>query len=130
MRMSDGSSDVCSSDREDTRRTLEAQLETALAEHAMHHDQWMRARDTLLPLAQREAQLETASYAAGRAALLDVIEAEAGLARTELDMLDREAAVARHEALLALTYGDNQLSSTFRPGRGSALRQQPSRLRS
>ncbi|MGD9812063.1 MAG: TolC family protein [Sphingobium sp.] len=94
-------------EKEDIRRTLEAQLETALAEHAMHHEQWMRARDTLLPLAQREARLETASYAAGRAGLLDVIEAEAGLARTELDMLDREAAVARHEALLALTYGDS-----------------------
>jgi cobalt-zinc-cadmium efflux system outer membrane protein len=95
-------------EKEDIRRTLEAQLEAALAEHAMHHEQWMRARDTLLPLAQREAQLETASYAAGRAGLLDVIEAEAGLARTEIDMLDREAAVARHEALLALTYGDNR----------------------
>lgn len=95
-------------EQEDMRRALAAQLEAALAEHAMHHEQWMRARDTLLPLAQREAQLETASYAAGRAGLLDVIEAEAGLARTEIDMLDREAAVARHEALLALTYGDNR----------------------
>src|SRR3546814_8635313 len=40
-------------EKEDIRRTLEAQLETALAEHAMHHDQWVRARDTLLPLAQQ-----------------------------------------------------------------------------
>src|SRR3546814_13538385 len=80
-------------EKEDIRRTLEAQLETALAEHAMHHDQWMRARDTLLPFAQREAQLETASYADGRAALPAVIEAEAGTARTDLELLDRGDAV-------------------------------------
>src|SRR3546814_10188350 len=41
-------------EKEDIRRTLEAQLETALAEHAMHHDQRMRARDTLLPLRSEE----------------------------------------------------------------------------
>jgi outer membrane protein TolC len=95
-------------EQEDVLRTLQAELDAGLAEHAMHHEQWMRARDTLLPLARREAELETASYAAGRAGLLDVIEAEASLARTELDTLDREAAVARHEARLALTYGDDQ----------------------
>ena len=69
-------------EQEDVRRTLQAQLDAGLAEHAMHHDQWMRAKDTLLPLARREAELETASYAAGRAGLLDVIEEEASLART------------------------------------------------
>jgi cobalt-zinc-cadmium efflux system outer membrane protein len=74
----------------------------------MHHEQWVRARDTLLPLARQEAELETASYAAGRAGLLDVIEAEASLARTELDTLDREAALVRDEARLALTYGDDR----------------------
>ena len=95
-------------EQEDMRRSLEAQLEAALAEHAMHHEQWMRARDTLLPLARQEAQLETASYAAGRAGLIEVIEAEASLARTELDTLDREATLARDEARLALTYGDTQ----------------------
>lgn len=95
-------------EQEDVLRTLQAELDAGLAEHAMHHEQWMRSRDTLLPLARREAELETASYAAGRAGLLDVIEAEASLARTELDALDREAAVARHEARLALTYGDNR----------------------
>lgn len=95
-------------EQEDVRRTLQAQLDAGLAEHAMHHDQWMRAKDTLLPLARREAELETASYAAGRAGLLDVIEAEASVARTELDTLDREAAVARHEAWLALNFGDDR----------------------
>lgn len=95
-------------EQEDALRTLQAELDAGLAEHAMHHEQWMRARNTLLRLARQEAELETASYAAGRAGLLDVIEAEAGLARTELDTLDREAAVARHEARLALTFGDDQ----------------------
>lgn len=95
-------------EQEDRRRALTAQLEAGLAEHAMHHEQWMRARDTLLPLARRKVELERASYSAGRAMLLDLIEAEAGLARTELDMLDREAAFFREEARLALTFGDVQ----------------------
>lgn len=96
-------------EQEDVRRALTAQLEAGLAEHHMHHAQWQRARDTLLPLARKQAELEMASYAAGRAGLLDVIASEASLARTELDTLDREAAVARHAARLVLTYGsDNQ----------------------
>src|SRR3546814_1189059 len=93
MRISDWSSDVCSSDlpmiasstanaaaamaeQEDMRRSLLADLEAGLADHDMHHEQWMRARDTLLPLARNRAELETASYAAGRAGLLDVNEAQ------------------------------------------------------
>jgi outer membrane protein TolC len=92
---------------QDARRTLEAGLEAGLAGHVMHHEQWLRARDTLLPLARKRADLDIASYAAGRAGLLDVIEAQAMLARTELDMLDREAAVVRDAARLVLTYGDD-----------------------
>jgi outer membrane protein TolC len=92
-------------EQEDMRRALAAQLDAGLAEHAMHHEQWMRARDTLLPLARRKVELERASYSAGRAGLLDVIEAEAMSATTELDTLDREASVARHAARLALTFG-------------------------
>lgn len=91
---------------EDVRRALEAELDTALAEHDMHHAQWRRARDILLPLAQQEAALETASYGAGRAGLIDVIGAEVRLAETELDTLDRQAALARHEAQLALGFGE------------------------
>lgn len=94
-------------EQEDVRRALAASLETALAEHTMHHEQWMRARDTLLPLARKQSKLEMASYSAGRAGLLEVIAAEAMLARTELDTLDREAAVARHATRLVLTYGEH-----------------------
>src|SRR3546814_14082964 len=68
MRISDWSSDVCSSDlasaaraeQEDMRRALAADLEAGLADHIMHHEQWMRSRDALLPLARQKIDLETA----------------------------------------------------------------------
>src|SRR3546814_19488456 len=63
-------------EQEDMRRALAADLEAGIADHVMHHEQWMRARDTLLPLARKKADLETASYSAGRAGLLDVIQAQ------------------------------------------------------
>jgi cobalt-zinc-cadmium efflux system outer membrane protein len=94
-------------EQEDMRRSLLADLEAGLADHNMHHEQWMRARDTLLPLARNRAELETASYAAGRAGLLDVIEAQTMLADSELQLLDREAEVARDAVRLVLTYGGN-----------------------
>ena len=93
--------------REDTRRALAAELESGLAMHAMLAAQWRRARETLLPLARQEADLETASYGAGRAGLIDVISAETALAETELDVLDREARVTRQAAFLLLTFGSD-----------------------
>lgn len=92
-------------EQEDMRRGLAADLEAGLADHVMHHEQWMRSRDTLLPLARQKVDLETASYSAGRAGLLDVIQAQSTLADVELQTLDREAAVARDAARLVLTYG-------------------------
>ena len=56
-------------DREAARRALVAQLDSDLADHAMHHDRLHRALDTLVPLAKRRADLETASYGAGTASL-------------------------------------------------------------
>lgn len=94
-------------EQEDMRRALAADLEAGLADHVMHHEQWIRARDTLLPLARQKADLETASYSAGRAGLLDVIQAQSMLADSELQVLDREAVVARDAARLVLTYGDD-----------------------
>lgn len=93
--------------REDTRRALAAQLEADLADHVMHHEQWLRARDTLLPLAKQTAQLETAAYGAGSAGLPDVLVAFSGLADAQLTTLDREAAVAIDAARLTLTYGSD-----------------------
>lgn len=93
--------------REDARRTLRADLEAGLADHAMHHEQWMRSRDTLLPLARQRADLEQASYGAGRATLMDVAEAQDALAQAELLVLDREADVARDAARLTITFGSD-----------------------
>lgn len=95
-------------EREVARRDLLAQLEAGLADHVMHHEQWARAQSVLLPLAQKRADLETASYGAGRAGLSDVLQAFTTLANTQLTVLDREAAVAADAASLVLTYGSDQ----------------------
>ncbi len=90
--------------REAARRALAADLDADLADHVMHHEQWMRARDTLLPLADQRVKLETASYGAGRASLVDIADAYAALADATLTTLDREALVAADGARLTLTY--------------------------
>ena len=89
-------------------RQLLAALESDLADHRMHHDRMMRAHETLVPLAQKRADLETASYAAGTATLGDVLAAFMGLAEARLDALDREAEVARDAVRINLTYGADQ----------------------
>jgi outer membrane protein TolC len=91
-------------EREAARRALAADLETDLADHIMHHEQWMRARDTLQPLAEQRVTLETASYGAGRASLVGIADAYAALADATLTTLDREALVASDGARLSLTY--------------------------
>lgn len=92
-------------DREAARRQLIAALDADLADHRMHHELWMRARDTRLPLAQRRADLETASYAAGTAGLPDVLAAFTALADARLDALDKEAETMRDAVRINLTYG-------------------------
>jgi len=94
-------------EREDARRTLAAALETALADHTMHHEQWMRAKAVLVPTAEQRADLEVASYAAGRAAFADVSEALTALAGAKLQALEREALVMRDGALIVLSYGSD-----------------------
>ena len=91
-------------EREATRRALAADLDADLADHIMHHEQWMRARDTLQPLADQRVKLETASCGAGRASLVDVADAYAALADATLTALDREALVVADGARLTLTY--------------------------
>lgn len=91
--------------REAARRQLIAALDADLADHRMHHELWMRARDTRLPLAQRRADLETASYAAGTAGLPDVLAAFTALADARLDVLDKEADTMRDAVRINLTYG-------------------------
>lgn len=95
-------------EREDAHRMLATALEADLADHVMHHERWIRARDTLLPTAQSQADLETASYAAGTAGLSEVLEAFTLFADARLTALDREAVVARDAVRIVLTYGSDQ----------------------
>jgi len=95
-------------DREDARRGLAAQLDADLADHDMHHEQWMRTQGVVVPAAKQRADLETASYAAGTATLADVLDAMKALADAKLTALEREATVVRDGARIVLTYGSDQ----------------------
>lgn len=105
---SSASASAALAEQEDMRRALAADLQAGIADHVMHREQWVRSRDDLLPLARQKADLETASYSAGRAGLIDVIQAQTLLANTEIETLDREALVARDGARLVLTYGSDR----------------------
>ncbi|MBI2260868.1 MAG: TolC family protein [Caulobacterales bacterium] len=95
-------------EREDAERVLTATLRSALAEYATAHDQWIRSRDVVLPSVLQRSDLETASYAAGRAGILEVLEAFTAVANARLDTLDREAAMTRQAVNITLTYGTDQ----------------------
>ncbi|MBW8881750.1 MAG: transporter, partial [Asticcacaulis sp.] len=86
-------------------RQLAAQLDADLAGHAMHHDRLHRAEMTLVPLAQKKADLELTSYGAGTANLNDVLSAQLALAQAKVDALSREADAVRDAARITLTYG-------------------------
>jgi cobalt-zinc-cadmium efflux system outer membrane protein len=94
-------------EREAARRELLASLDAGLADHAMHHDRLYRALETLVPLAKRRADLETAGYAAGTASLSDVLQAFLALAEARIDAINRDADVARDGARIVLTYGSD-----------------------
>jgi outer membrane protein, heavy metal efflux system len=94
-------------EREDRLRELEAQFAADLADWRSAKQQWDRAREELLPLARERAELETASYAAGRAGLTDVVEAKTALALLELDILKREQATVEAATKLRLTYREH-----------------------
>ncbi|MGB7404935.1 MAG: TolC family protein [Pacificimonas sp.] len=92
-------------EREDRWRALNAQFDADFARWRSEIRQWQRAREELLPLANDRASLETASFAAGRADLIDVIAARTALALLQLDILEREGAAVEAAATLRLTYG-------------------------
>lgn len=98
---------AAAAERQDRLRELEAQFEADLAAWRGAHRQWQRARDELLPLARDRANLETASFAAGRAELTDVIEAKTALALLELHILGREQATVEAATTLRLTYTEH-----------------------
>ena len=93
-------------EREDASREVTAQFEIALAMWRSAVRQWQRAREELLPLARNRTDLETASFAAGRADLIDVISARTALALIELEILEREEAAVQAAAKLRLTYSE------------------------
>ena len=95
-------------EREDRRRMLRASLEAEIADHVMHHEQWRRSVDVLVPTAEQRAHLEVSSYAAGRAAFDDIRMALTDLADAKLEALEREAAVVRDGARIVLTYGSDE----------------------
>jgi cobalt-zinc-cadmium efflux system outer membrane protein len=95
-------------EREDRRRMLVAALDSDIADHVMHHDQWRRAVEVFVPTAQERAHLELSSYAAGRAGFDDVRQAVTDLADARLTALEREAMVVRDGARIVLTYGSDQ----------------------
>lgn len=91
-------------DRIDAERELIAALDSDLADHRMHHERFDRAQTTLLPLARERAELDRASYAAGRIDLGTALQSAIALAEAELDLLDRQADVARDGVRIMLTY--------------------------
>lgn len=93
-------------EREAARRDLVASLDASLADHAMHHDRLHRALETLVPLAKRRADLETAAFGAGTASLSDALQAHLALAEARVDAIDREADVVRDGARIILTFGE------------------------
>ncbi len=94
-------------EREASLRELVAQFEGDLADHMMHHEQWTRSVETLVPLAQRRADFETSSYGAGSAILSDVLKAFTDLADAKLIALQRETVLSRDTVRLNLTYGSD-----------------------
>ena len=96
-------------DRQAAEREWAAALDTDLADYAMHHRRLENARSTLVPLARQRATLDRDSYAAGKTDLGTALLATLSVAEAEVDLLDREAEVARDAVRITITYaGDEQ----------------------
>ena len=94
-------------EREAARARIEADLRGDLAQHATDQDQWIRARDVVLPAVLQQSDLETAAYAAGRIGIGDIVQAFTAVANARLDVLDKEATTVRHATEISLTYGSD-----------------------
>lgn len=95
-------------DREAGKRELVAALDADLADHAMHHERLRNARETLVPLAKRRAELDRDSYAAGKVDLGTALLSTLALAEAEVETLNREAEVARDAVRITITYGEER----------------------
>ena len=89
-------------------RELSAGLEGDLADHEMHMQRLANARNVLVPLAKHRAELDMASYAAGKVDLGSALLSSLALAEAEVDALAREAEVARDAVQIVYTYGGAQ----------------------
>jgi cobalt-zinc-cadmium efflux system outer membrane protein len=94
-------------DRMAAEREVLASLEGDLADHLMHHQRLENARQTLVPLAKRRAELDMASYAASKLDLGSALLSSLALAEAEIDALAREADVARDAIRITMTYGED-----------------------
>ena len=92
--------------RDAGERDVLAALDGDLADHAMHHQRLLNARNTLVPLAKRRAELDMASYAAGKLDLGSALLSTLAEAEAEVEALSREADVARDAMRLNYTYGE------------------------
>ncbi|TGX55790.1 TolC family protein [Sphingomonas gei] len=95
-------------DREAGERELVAALDADLADHAMHHERLRNARETLVPLAKRRAELDRDSYAAGKLDLGTALLSTLALAEAEVETLNREAEVARDAVRITITYQEER----------------------
>ena len=95
-------------DRLAGEREMVAALEGDLAEHAMHHARFENARDNLVPLARKRAKLDFGSYGAGTVDLGTALLATLAVAEAEVDLLVREAEVARDAIRISIIYGEDR----------------------
>ena len=95
-------------DRDALRAELLASLESDLADHAMHHERLRNAREVLVPLAKRRAELDRDSYAAGKLDLGTALLSTLALAEAEVEALNREADVARDAIRINIIYGEER----------------------
>lgn len=93
--------------RQAAEREVVAALDTDLADHLMHHQRLENARQTLVPLARRRAELDRDSYGAGTVDLGTALLSSLALAEAEVDALTREADVARDAVRINLIYGED-----------------------
>lgn len=88
-------------------REIRASLDGDLADHQMHMTRLENARKALVPLAKRRAELDMASYAAGKLDLGSALLSSLAFAEAEVDALAREADVARDAVRITYSYRPN-----------------------
>jgi cobalt-zinc-cadmium efflux system outer membrane protein len=87
----------------DIKRQLTADLSADLADNRSYRENWERSRDTLLPLARRQAELDRISYSANRVDLGTALNSAVAFAEAEIDLLDREATLVRDTVRIQFT---------------------------